>query len=106
MESSHYLLTKGKKNETNRFTEAQIVAILKQQNTGQTVVQIAREHGISEATFYNWRQKYGGMEASELKRLKDLEDENRRLKKMYAELSLEHEVVKEALKKSDGRPLP
>ena len=85
--------------KANRFTEAQIVAILKQQNTGQTVVQIAREHGISEATFYNWRQKYGGMEASELKRLKDLEDENRRLKKMYAELSLEHEVVKEALKK-------
>ncbi len=85
--------------KANRFTEAQIVAILKQQNTGQTVVQIAREHGISEATFYNWRQKYGGMEASELKRLKDLEDENRRLKKMYAELSLEHEVVKDALKK-------
>lgn len=51
--------------KTNRFTEAQIVAILKQQNTGQTVVQIAREHGISEATFYNWRQKYGGMEASD-----------------------------------------
>lgn len=83
----------------NRFTEAQIVAILKQQQNGQTVVQIIREHGISEATFYNWRQRYGGMEVSELKRLKDLEEENRRLKKMYAELSLEHEVVKEALKK-------
>jgi len=63
-------------------------------------VQIAREHGISEVTFYNWKQKYGGLEASELKRLKDLEDENRRLKKMYAELSLDHEIVKEALKKS------
>jgi putative transposase len=85
--------------KANRFSEAQIVAILKQQQNGQTVVQIAREHGISEATFYNWRQKYGGMEASELKRLKDLEDENRRLKKMYAELSLDHEVIKEALKK-------
>ncbi len=85
--------------KANRFSEAQIVAILKQQQNGQTVVQIAREHGISEATFYNWKQKYGGMEVSELKRLKDLEDENRRLKKMYAELSLEHDVVKEALKK-------
>lgn len=85
--------------KANRFSEAQIVAILKQQQAGQTVVQIAREHGISEATFYNWKQKYGGMEVSELKRLKDLEEENRRLKKMYAELSLEHEVVKEALKK-------
>ena len=85
--------------KANRFSESQIVAILKQQQNGQTVVQIAREHGISEATFYNWRQKYGGMEASELKRLKDLEDENRRLKKMYAELSLDHEVIKEALKK-------
>lgn len=85
--------------KANRFSEAQIVAILKQQQNGQTVVQIAHEHGISEATFYNWRQKYGGMEASELKRLKDLEEENRRLKKMYAELSLDHEVIKEALKK-------
>ena len=85
--------------KANRFSEAQIVAILKQQQSGQTVVQIAREHGISEATFYNWKQKYGGMEASELKRLKDLEEENRRLKKMYAELSLDHEIVKEALKK-------
>ncbi|MVM29923.1 transposase [Spirosoma sp. HMF4905] len=85
--------------KANRFSEAQIVAILKQQQNGYTVVQIAREHGISEATFYNWRQKYGCMEASELKRLKDFEDENRRLKKMYAELSLDHEVIKEALKK-------
>jgi len=90
--------------KNNRFSEARIVAILKQQN-GQTVVQITREHGISEATFYNWRQRYGGMEVSELKRMKDLEEENRRLKKrpplqMYAELSLEHEVVKEALKKN------
>ena len=92
--------------KANRFSEAQIVASLKQHQSGQSIVQIAREHGIGEATFYNWRQKYGGMEAFELKRLKDLEDENRRLKKMYAELSLDYEVVKEALKKSDGRPLP
>lgn len=85
--------------KANRFSEAQIVAIIQQQQTGATVAQIIREHGISEATFYNWKQKYGGMQVSEVKRLKDLEDENRRLKKMYAELSLEHEVVKEALRK-------
>ncbi|PRY25910.1 putative transposase [Spirosoma oryzae] len=85
--------------KANRFSEAQIVAIIQQQQTGATVAQIIREHGISEATFYNWKQKYGGMQVAEIKRLKDLEDENRRLKKMYAELSLEHEVVKEALRK-------
>ena len=64
----------------NRFSEAQIVAILKQQQNGQTVVQIIREHGISAATFYNWRQRYGGMEVSELKRLKDLEADAARKK--------------------------
>lgn len=85
--------------KATRFTESQIVAILKQQDNGQTVAQITREHGISEATFYNWRAKYGGMQVSEVKRLKDLEDENRRLKKMYAELSLQHEITKEALQK-------
>ncbi len=68
------------------------------------VVQITREQGISEATFYNWRAKYGGMQVSEVERLKELEDENRRLKKMYrtggsAELSLQNEVIKEALAK-------
>ena len=82
-----------------RFTESQIVAILKQQDSGQTITQITREHGISEATFYNWRAKYGGMQVSEVKRLKELEDENRRLKKMYAELSLQNEIIKEALAK-------
>ena len=73
---------------------------LKQQNSGQTVAQITREHGISEATFYNWRAKYGGMQVSEVNRLKELEDENRRLKKMYAELSLQNEIIKEALAKN------
>jgi putative transposase len=82
-----------------KFSESQIVAILKQQDSGQTVAQISREHGVSEATFYNWKAKYGGMQVSEVKRLKDLEDENRRLKKMYAELSLQHEIIKEALQK-------
>lgn len=70
--------------KATRFTESQIVAILKQQDSGQTVAQITREHGISEATFYNWRAKYGGMQVSEVKRLKELEDENRRLKKRPA----------------------
>jgi putative transposase len=82
-----------------KFSESQIVAILKQQDSGQTVAQITREHGVSEATFYNWKAKYGGMQVSEVKRLKDLEDENRRLKKMFAELSLQHEITKEALLK-------
>ena len=82
-----------------KFSESQIVAILKQQDSGQTVAQISRENGVSEATFYNWKAKYGGMQVSEVKRLKDLEDENRRLKKMYAELSLQHEITKEALQK-------
>lgn len=82
-----------------RFSESQIVAILKQQDSGQTVAQISREHGVSEATFYNWKAKYGGMQVSEVKRLKDLEDENRRLKKMYADLSLQNDIFKEALQK-------
>jgi len=85
--------------KAGRFSESQIMAILKQQDNGQTVAQITREHGVSEATFYNWKAKYGGMQVSEVKRLKDLEEENRRLKKMYAELSLQHEITKEALLK-------
>ena len=82
-----------------RFSESQIVAILKQQDNGQTVAQITRQHGVSEATFYVWKAKYGGMQVSEVKRLKDWEEDNRRLKKMYAELSLQHEITKEALAK-------
>jgi len=82
-----------------RFTESQIVAILKQQDAGQTVAQIAREHGISEATFYTWKSKYAGMQVAELTRLKELEEENRRLKQMYADLSLENQVIKEVLRK-------
>ena len=76
-----------------------IVAILKQQDSGQTIAQITREHGISEATFYNWRAKYGEMQVAEVKRLKELEEENRRLKKMHAELSLQNDIFKEALTK-------
>ena len=75
-----------------RFTETQIVRILKEAESGQMVKDVCREYGISDATYYNWKAKYGGMEASDIKRLKELEDENRRLKQMYAELSLEHKV--------------
>jgi putative transposase len=82
-----------------RFNESQIVAILKQQESGQTVAQIARQHGISEATFYTWKSKYGGMQVSELTRLKELEEENRRLKQMYADLSLENQAIKAVLRK-------
>jgi putative transposase len=85
--------------KAGRFSESQIVAILKQQDSGQTVAHISREHGISEATFYAWKAKFGGMQVSEVKRLKDLEEENRRLKKMYAELSLQNDIFKEALTK-------
>jgi|TARA_B100000809_G_C14687498_1_gene369230 putative transposase len=83
----------------SRFTETQIVSILKEVEAGLKVEQVCRNHGISSATYYNWKSKYGGMEASDVKRLKALEEENSRLKKMYANLSLEHEAVKELIVK-------
>ena len=82
-----------------RFTETQIVRILKEAESGKMVKDVCREYGISDATYYNWKAKYGGMEASDIKRLKELEDENRRLKQMYAELSLEHKVLKDIIEK-------
>ncbi len=82
-----------------RFTETQIVAILKKQEAGIKVSDICREHAISDATFYNWKAKYGGMEASDVKRMKELEEENARLKKMYADLSLVHYALKDAVAK-------
>lgn len=82
-----------------RFTEHQILSIIKQQETGLKVSDICREYGISPATFYNWKSKYSGMDASQLKKLKDLEEENARLKKMYAELSLVHYAFKDAVEK-------
>ena len=83
----------------SRFTETQIVSILKEVEAGLKVEQVCRNHRISSATYYNWKSKYGGMEASDVKRLKALEEENSRLKKMYANLSLEHEAVKELIVK-------
>jgi len=77
----------------------QIIGILRQQGQGQTVAQLCREHGISEPTFYQWKSKYGGLEVTELQRLKHLEEENRRLKQLVADLSLENQVVKEVLRK-------
>jgi len=85
--------------KTSRFSDTQILSILKQAESGMAVPQLCREHGISSATFYNWRSKYGGMDASLMKRLKELEAENRRLKKMYAEERLKAEIVQEALEK-------
>ena len=83
----------------SRFTETQLVSILKEVEAGLKVEQVCRNHGISSATYYNWKSKYGGMEASDIKRLKALEDENNRLKKMYANLNLEHEAVKDLIAK-------
>ena len=79
----------------SRFTEHQIVMALKQAEAGVPVKDVCRELGVSPATFYQWRSKYGGLEASDLKKMKELEEENRRLKQMYAELSLDHKVLKD-----------
>lgn len=88
-----------------RFTETQIVSILKQQEAGIPTKELCRQHSISEATFYNWKSRYGGMETSDVKRLKDLEEENARLKKMYADLSLDNHILKELFTKK-GWALP
>ena len=83
----------------SRYSEAQIMSILRQSESGIPVSSLCREHGMSNATFYKWRSKYGGMDASMMRRLKELEDENRRLKHMYADLSIQTEIVKDALQK-------
>ena len=85
--------------KTSRYSDSQILAILKQTEAGTLVPTLCREHGMSSAAFYKWRAKYGGMDASLMKRMKELEDENRRLKKMYAEERLKAEMVTEALAK-------
>jgi len=83
----------------SRFTDAQIMGILRQAEEGIPVLTLCREHQMSSATFYKWRAKYGGMDASMVSEMKGLEDENRRLKKMFAELSLQNELLREALGK-------
>ncbi len=81
----------------SRFTESQIVAILKEGEAGIAVAQLARKHGISAATYYHWKSKYAGTGVAELKRLRELEAENAKLKRMYADLALENSAIKEVL---------
>lgn len=83
----------------SRFSEAQIVSILKEADAGMKVADICRKHGVSEPTYYKWKSKYGGLEASELKRIKELEAENAKLKKMYAEMAMFNDALKELIEK-------
>ena len=83
----------------SRFTESQIVKALKEEEMGRSAQDISREMGINKATFYNWKKKYGGMDASQLKKLKELEDENRKLKQMYADLALDNRILKDVIEK-------
>lgn len=82
-----------------RFTETQIFSILKEFDTGKNIQEISREHGVSKATIYNWKAKYGGMEMNELKKYKELEEENRKLKQMYTDLALDNRMLKDILGK-------
>lgn len=84
----------------SRFSEEQIIAILREQEAGMKVADVCRKHGISDATFYTWKSKYGGLEVSEARRLKALEDENRRLKKLLAEAVLDNAALKDLLGKN------
>ncbi len=83
----------------SKFSETQIVSILNQAESGVPIPELCREHGISKSAFYKWRAKYGGMDASALKRLKELEEENRKLKEMYADISLKHKALQEIVEK-------
>ena len=82
-----------------RYSEPQILAILRQAEGGEPVAELCREHGMSNASFYKWRSKYGGMDASMVSQMKAMEEENRRLKRMYADLSMQADLLKEALGK-------
>jgi putative transposase len=86
--------------KTTRYTEEQIIGALKQMEAGRKVADLARELGVSEATIYTWKSKFGGLEVSEARRLKELEDENRRLKHMVADLSLDKEALKSVIRKN------
>jgi putative transposase len=83
----------------SRFSEEKIIAILKELDAGAKATELARKHGVSDATIYNWKARYGGMEVSHLRRLKELEGENARLKRMYADLSLTHQALQDAVEK-------
>lgn len=83
----------------SRFSESQIVNAIKQHESGRKTEEICREYGISKATFYQWRKKYAGMDSLQLRRLKELEDENRKLKQMFADVSLDNKMLKDVLSK-------
>ena len=83
----------------SRFSESQIVAILKEADAGMKVADVCRKHGISQPTYYNWKSKYGGLSVSELKRIKELEAAHSKLKRMYADLAMENEALKELIEK-------
>jgi putative transposase len=83
----------------SRFSETQIIGILKEADAGMKVTEICRKYGISDATYYNWKSKYGGLQISEVRRLRELEAENAKLKRMYADLSLENDALKDLLSK-------
>jgi putative transposase len=83
----------------SRFTETQIVAVLKEADAGKPIKEICRSYGISDATYYKWKSKYGGMEASDLRRVKELEAENARLKRLFAGMALEHAAMKDLIAK-------
>lgn len=85
--------------KSSRFTETQIIAILKEADAGILVKDICRKHGISDATYYNWKSKYGGMAASDLKRMKEMEAELSKLKRMYADLAIENRALKDLIEK-------
>ena len=82
-----------------RFTETQIIGILKEADVGTAVKEICRTHGISDATYYNWKSKYGGMSASDLKRLKEMERELSQLKRMYADMAMENRALRDLIEK-------
>lgn len=87
----------------SRFTEPQIVKILKEAEAGVAVEDLSRQYGFSKSAFYKWKAKYGGLDASDLRRLKDLEEENRKLKEMYVNLSLKHQALKDIVEKKLSR---
>ena len=85
--------------KTSKFSPTQIAKILKEFDNGKTAAEISREHGVSTAAFYKWRERFAGMSGKELKRIKELEEENRKLKQMYATLALDHQMAKEVIEK-------
>ena len=85
--------------QSKTFSESQIVKILKEAEAGRPIKELCREYGMSDTSFYRWRSKYGGMEASDIRRMKELEEENRKLKQMFADLSLENTALKDVIEK-------